>query len=75
MLMVGLLAACGSGSSGNKETASNGNSDGAKAGEQVTVEFWTISLQPTFNDYFDKLIADYEAQNPNVKIDWRNNFV
>jgi len=72
MLMVGLLAACGSGSSGNKDAAPNGNSDGAKAGEQVTVEFWTISLQPTFNDYFDKLIADYEAQNPNVKIDWKD---
>jgi len=70
--MVGLLAACGSGSSGNKDAAPNGNSDGAKAGEQVTVEFWTISLQPTFNDYFDKLIADYEAQNPNVKIDWKD---
>lgn len=66
------MAACGSGSSGNKDAAPNGNSDGAKAGEQVTVEFWTISLQPTFNDYFDKLIADYEAQNPNVKIDWKD---
>lgn len=70
--MVGLLAACGSDSSGNKGAASSGNNDSKKPAEQVTVEFWTISLQPTFNDYFNKLIADYEAKNPNVKIDWKD---
>lgn len=69
IMMVGLLAACGSNSSGNGGAAPNG--DGKKA-EQVTVEFWTISLQPTFNDYFHNLIAEYEAQNPNVKIDWKD---
>ncbi|EPY14154.1 MULTISPECIES: ABC transporter substrate-binding protein [Paenibacillus] len=72
MMMVGLLAACGSDSSSNKGAASSGNNDGEKPAEQVTVEFWTISLQPTFNDYFNKLIADYEAKNPNVKIDWKD---
>ncbi|MCM3342720.1 sugar ABC transporter substrate-binding protein [Paenibacillus sp. MER TA 81-3] len=72
MMMVGLLAACGSDSSGNKGAASSGNNDSKKPAEQVTVEFWTISLQPTFNDYFNKLIADYEAKNPNVKIDWKD---
>ncbi|GAV16012.1 sugar ABC transporter periplasmic protein [Paenibacillus sp. NAIST15-1] len=70
--MVGLLAACGSDSSSNKGAASSGNNDSEKPAEQVTVEFWTISLQPTFNDYFNKLIADYEAKNPNVKIDWKD---
>lgn len=72
MMMVGLLAACGSDSSSNKGAASSGNNDSGKPAEQVTVEFWTISLQPTFNDYFNKLIADYEAKNPNVKIDWKD---
>ncbi|MDK8179568.1 sugar ABC transporter substrate-binding protein [Paenibacillus sp. UMB4589-SE434] len=72
MMMVGLLAACGSDSSGNKGAASSENNDSKKPAEQVTVEFWTISLQPTFNDYFHKLIADYEAKNPNVKIDWKD---
>ncbi|MGG4194810.1 sugar ABC transporter substrate-binding protein [Paenibacillus jamilae] len=72
MMMVGLLAACGSDSSSNKGAASSGNNDSEKPAEQVTVEFWTISLQPTFNDYFNKLIADYEAKNPNVKIDWKD---
>lgn len=71
ILIAGLLAACGSKSSGG-EAAKNGDGGEKKAEDQVTVEFWTISLQPTFNDYFDKLIADYETQHPNVKIDWKD---
>lgn len=71
ILIAGLLAACGSKSS-DGEAAKNGDGGEKKAEEQVTVEFWTISLQPTFNDYFDKLIADYETQHPNVKIDWKD---
>lgn len=34
------------------------------------IEFWTLQLSPTFNDYFNKIIADYENQNPNIKIKW-----
>ncbi len=71
ILIAGLLAACGSKSS-EGEATKNGDGGEKKAEEQVTVEFWTISLQPTFNDYFDKLIADYETQHPNVKIDWKD---
>lgn len=72
IMMVGLLAACGSGSSDNGAAATNGNANEKKAEKQVTVEFWTISLQPTFNDYFEQLITEYETQNPNVKIDWKD---
>lgn len=43
-----------------------------EAGGQETIEFWTISLQPTFNDYFEKLIADFEKANPNVTISWKD---
>ncbi len=38
--------------------------------EPVTVNFWTISLQPTFTDFFNGLIANYEKENPNVTIKW-----
>ena len=27
-------------------------------------------LQPDFTDYFNQLITDYEAQNPDVKVRW-----
>ncbi|MGE8203793.1 ABC transporter substrate-binding protein [Heyndrickxia sp. NPDC080065] len=59
-LIIGVLAACSS-----KET-------GSKEGGKSKVEFWTISLQPTFNDYFNDLIAKYEEKNPKVKIVWKD---
>lgn len=66
IMMMGLLAACG-----NKKNE-NENAQGSNSGEKVTLEFWTISLQPTFNDYFNKLISDFEGSHPNVKIDWKD---
>jgi putative chitobiose transport system substrate-binding protein len=36
----------------------------------VTIEFWTISLRPFFDSYMLDLIARYEADHPNVKINW-----
>ena len=34
------------------------------------VEFWTMQLQPKFTDYFNSLIANFEAENPGVKVRW-----
>jgi putative chitobiose transport system substrate-binding protein len=34
------------------------------------LEFWTMQLQPKFTDYFNKLIAGFEGQNPGVKVRW-----
>ncbi|MCD8488576.1 MAG: sugar ABC transporter substrate-binding protein [Desertifilum sp.] len=34
------------------------------------VEFWTMQLQPKFTDYFNQLIADFETENPGVKVRW-----
>ncbi|MGV3464605.1 MAG: ABC transporter substrate-binding protein [Heyndrickxia sp.] len=62
-LIVGLLAACSSEQSG---------SSAKKSGGKATVEFWTIALQPTFNDYFNNLISKYEDAHPNVKIVWKD---
>lgn len=36
----------------------------------VTLEFWTIALQPFFNDYINGLIAAYERAKPGVKVRW-----
>jgi putative chitobiose transport system substrate-binding protein len=41
-----------------------------RAAPSVTLEFWTISLQPFFNDYVNGLIAGYERGRPGVKIRW-----
>ncbi len=34
------------------------------------LEFWTMQLQPKFNDYFKQAIGKYEAANPGTKIHW-----
>jgi putative chitobiose transport system substrate-binding protein len=34
------------------------------------LEFWTMQLQPKFTDYFNQLIARFEADNPGVKVRW-----
>lgn len=38
--------------------------------ENVTIQFWTISLQPTFTDFFNGLIKTYETEHPNVTVTW-----
>ena len=67
LLVVGVLAACSSEGSGTKDSDSTKGKD-----EKVTVEFWTIALQPTFNDYFNDLIAKYEDEHPNVTVEWKD---
>jgi putative chitobiose transport system substrate-binding protein len=43
----------------------SGESDGT-----TEVEFWTMQLQPTFTDYFNDLIAEFEAENPDITVRW-----
>jgi putative chitobiose transport system substrate-binding protein len=40
-----------------------------KDGRKIIV-FRTMQLRPTFDDYFLPLFAEYEAANPDVKIQW-----
>ncbi|BFH61229.1 MULTISPECIES: ABC transporter substrate-binding protein [Paenibacillus] len=64
LLLSFLLSACGGGKSGGEE--------GGKSAGPVKLEFWTISLQPTFTDYFNKLIADYQKSHEGVTIEWKD---
>jgi putative chitobiose transport system substrate-binding protein len=43
---------------------------GTESSETVEVEFWTMQLQPQFTDYFNHLIAQFEGENPEVKVRW-----
>lgn len=36
----------------------------------VTIQFWTIALKPTFNDYLNGLISKYQQANPGVTVAW-----
>lgn len=40
------------------------------ASAEATVEFWTMQLQPQFNDYFQSLIGNFETQNSGIKVNW-----
>ena len=63
-MTIGLLAswliACG---------APISNNDAGGDGIQE-VEFWTMQLQPEFTDYFNGLIAEFEAANPDIQVRW-----
>jgi putative chitobiose transport system substrate-binding protein len=34
------------------------------------LEFWTMQLQPKFNDYFKDAIGKFETANPGLKVHW-----
>lgn len=36
----------------------------------MELTFWTISLSPTYDDYINDLIQEYESENPQVKLHW-----
>lgn len=44
----------------------------SKGGEQGgrKVEFWTMALKPTFTGYLEGVIADFEKENPGIKVEW-----
>jgi putative chitobiose transport system substrate-binding protein len=58
------LVSCGGGA-----PSSSGGSSNTTGGKQE-IEFWTMQLQPEFTDYFNKLIANFEQQNPTFKVRW-----
>lgn len=53
---------------GNKNSATSGQPKNETG--KTTIEFWTISLRPTFDDFFNDKIKNYEQKNQNVKINW-----
>jgi putative chitobiose transport system substrate-binding protein len=43
---------------------------GGKQDDRKEVEFWTMQLQPQYTDYFTTLIAQFEQENPAVRVNW-----
>ncbi|GAA4009489.1 sugar ABC transporter substrate-binding protein [Deinococcus rubellus] len=42
----------------------------AASAQKTTLEFWTISLAPLFNDEMNRLAAAFEKANPNTDVKW-----
>ncbi|RJF71344.1 sugar ABC transporter substrate-binding protein [Deinococcus cavernae] len=38
--------------------------------QKTQMEFWTISLAPLFNDEMNRLVAQFEKENPTVDLNW-----
>lgn len=76
---MAFFAGCSGGSTSSSQSSSessetskaeSSSAKSEKTSEPVTVEFWTISLQPTFTDFFNKLIDEYQKENTNVTVKW-----
>ncbi|NEE00414.1 ABC transporter substrate-binding protein [Phytoactinopolyspora halotolerans] len=57
------LAACGLGSESEDSADTSGEIEG-------TIQFQTMQLSPTFDDYINGVIADFEEANPGTTVEW-----
>lgn len=64
---AGMLAACAAPSAA--PSGQSGAQTSADA-DNITIEWWTINLRNTFGEIMQGYIDDFEAENPNVTIDW-----
>ncbi|MEM6436978.1 MAG: sugar ABC transporter substrate-binding protein, partial [Cyanobacteria bacterium P01_D01_bin.115] len=64
LMMLGLLMSWLI-SCGNPNPTNEAEAEGTQE-----IEFWTMQLQPNFTDYFNTLIAEFEAENPDITVRW-----
>ncbi|PHO08526.1 sugar ABC transporter substrate-binding protein [Thermoanaerobacterium thermosaccharolyticum] len=67
VLIITSFTACGNNSS---KSNSNNAKTSSNTAEKITLQFWTISLRPKFDNYFNDLFAKYKKLHPNVEIKW-----
>ncbi len=77
LLTVGATACTSGGAAASSaapadSAAASSAADSAKPAEPVSIEFWTLALQPTFTDFINGLIDKYKAENPNVSVVWQD---
>jgi putative chitobiose transport system substrate-binding protein len=79
VLVISILPACSQETGGNTQQQSTGAGSESKGNEKsgetaapvnITLDFWTISLSPNFDDYINGRIAKYEQEHPGIKIKW-----
>ncbi|MFC4777064.1 ABC transporter substrate-binding protein [Paenibacillus sp. GCM10023252] len=72
VLMVAMIvtAACGGANSNTKSDANNNAAATDAPKDPVTIEFWTMQLSPTFDDYIKNVISNFEKENADIKVKW-----
>ncbi|KIL37883.1 hypothetical protein SD70_30025 [Gordoniibacillus kamchatkensis] len=68
-IVCSLLAACSDGNGGGDGKAAPGPAPNAPK-KDVTLNFWTISLSPNFDDYINGRIKKYQDEHPGIKVKW-----
>ncbi len=66
-IATSLLAACPAPDGAAPATQDEGAAPGEEA---ITIEWWTINLKSTFGEIMQSYIDEYEADHPNVTIEW-----
>jgi putative chitobiose transport system substrate-binding protein len=79
LMVLSVLSACSQETGGNNQQQNAGTENESKGNEKsgkteapknITLDFWTISLSPTFDDYINGRIAKYEKAHPGIKVKW-----
>ncbi|EPD92709.1 MULTISPECIES: sugar ABC transporter substrate-binding protein [unclassified Paenibacillus] len=66
-------AACSKSGTDPGTSASPGASaEQSSKGDKKEITFWTIALSPTFDDYLNGVIQDFESKNPGVTVKWQD---
>ncbi|MCG9885330.1 MAG: sugar ABC transporter substrate-binding protein [Cyanobacteria bacterium] len=65
LLLAIAVGGCGNGGRGGEGWGLRSDRGGA-----IELEFWTMQLQPKFTPYFERLIGEFEQQNPSVAVRW-----
>ncbi|MDO5721531.1 MAG: extracellular solute-binding protein [Actinomycetaceae bacterium] len=65
---VALAAGCTGGGAGSSSSSDQPNTEGEIKGE-ITFQTWSLK-NDRFTPYFEKVIADFESANPEVKVKW-----
>lgn len=68
LVTVLLISACGS-KDNDDNKSNNSSNDGELSGE---ITFNTMELSPTFDDYINGMIDEFEKMHPNVKVNWED---
>ena len=41
-----------------------------RSSDRTVLTFWTISLSPSYDDYINSLVEQYEAAHPDIELQW-----
>lgn len=76
MVLMVFAAACSSddanteGEQDNTNDSTQNEEQAADTPDPIEIEFWTMQLSPTFDDYINGVIANFENENPEIKVKW-----